>query len=539
MAPSLLSCPDEVIDHIAKLLPNVRAARETCKRLNRIASPYLFPVLYISCHQLDLDVFRTVAKNPLLIGGVRELVIDDTTLPVSIPDWPTYQKVLSLPDCSELERAASQHWSDLPDCDEPREHWELFDSVLKGHHENRLARADYHALKQALPHLKRLRSLVLTNRTANDSIDDDFREGAQSLESSSPTFKFWRRFDSKRDEPVSFAPRCDWVPTGRGLRNKMPIYGMDWLDDRLTDDITPCGVPNTLAGSPAFKELVSKRFFNKEINGRQDLTDWESFLYERAERLERVSTHKLFILAREARVLHLALLVLEDETMQSQLTESRVDASCDMLNIDWSPGLAITLFAKQSPFPTRLAKGFSATNITKFNLTLGSGLPLDVGVGERLRAIFASMPQLEELFFEPHDIHHFSAIPTEKTFPRLRKITFNCGLMRLEQLFKFLRSHGATLKSLVVEHCKIVLEPENEPQDMLPMLISELRSLHRDGALKLENGLVSELFHGAVPLTYCAKLYGFRDEYSVTWDYKGNGVWDQREEADSEDDLDI
>ncbi|KAF5541145.1 hypothetical protein FNAPI_10319 [Fusarium napiforme] len=433
MAPSLLNCPDEVIDHIVKLLPNVKAARETCKRLNRIASPYLFPVLYISCHQLDLDVFRTVAKNPLLIGGVRELVIDDTTLPVSIPDWPTYQKVLSLPDCSEnrrsfLGRAASENWSD---CDEPREHWGLFDSVLKGHHENRLARADYHALKQALPHLKRLRSLVLTNRTANDSIDDDFREGAQSLESSSPTFKFWRRFDSKRDEPVSFAPRCDWVPTGQGLRNKMPIYGMDWLDDRLTDDITPCGVPNTLAGSPAFKELVSKRFFNKEINGRQDLTDWESFLYERAKRLERVSTHKLFILAREARVLHLALLVLEDETLQSQLREFRVDASCDMLDIDWSPGLAITLFAKQSPFPTRLAKGFSATNITKFNLTLGSGLPLDVGVGDRLRTIFESMPQLEELFFEPHDIQHFSAIPTDKTFPRLRKITFNCGLMRL------------------------------------------------------------------------------------------------------------
>jgi hypothetical protein len=134
MAPRLLSYPDEVIDHIVTLLPNVKATRETCKRLNRIASPYLFPVLYISCHQLDLDVFRIVAKNPLLIGAVRELVIDDTTVPVSIPDWPTYQKVLSLPDCSEnrrsfLDRAASQHWSDWPDCDEPKEYWEHFDSI--------------------------------------------------------------------------------------------------------------------------------------------------------------------------------------------------------------------------------------------------------------------------------------------------------------------------------------------------------------------------------------------------------------------------
>ncbi|KAG5761640.1 hypothetical protein H9Q69_007210 [Fusarium xylarioides] len=545
MAVNLLSCPDEVIDQIVKLLPNVKATRETCKRLNRIASPYLFPVLYISCHQLDLDVFRMVAKNPLLIGGVRELVIDDTTVPVSIPDWPTYQKVLSLPDLPEnrrtfLELAASENWSDWPDCDEPKEHWELFDSILKGHHENRLARADYHALKQALPYMKRLRSLVLTNRTANDGIDDDFQEGAQSLESSSPTFKFWKRFESKRDyPPVSFAPRCDWLPTGQGLLNKTPIYGMDWLDDRLTDDITPCGVPNSLAGSPAFKELASKKFFEEEINGGRDLTDWDLFLYERAERLDRANIYKLFILAREARVLHLALLVLEDQTMQSQLTEFRVDASCDMPNADCSPGLAITVFDRQSPFPTRLAKGFGTTNITKFNLTLGAGLPLDVGVGDRLHTIFKSMPQLEELFFEPHDIHHFSAIPTEKTFPRLRKTTFNCGLMRLEQLFKFLRSHGATLKTLVVEHCKITLEPENEPQDMLPMLISELRSLYRGGALKLENGRISELFHGAVPQIYCGKLYRFSDEYNVTWDYKGNGVWEQREEVDSEDDLDI
>ncbi|RBQ74113.1 hypothetical protein FVER14953_20384 [Fusarium verticillioides] len=47
MAPNLLSCLDEVIDHIVKLLPNVKATRETCKRLNRISSPYLFLVLYI------------------------------------------------------------------------------------------------------------------------------------------------------------------------------------------------------------------------------------------------------------------------------------------------------------------------------------------------------------------------------------------------------------------------------------------------------------------------------------------------------------
>ncbi|KAF5722184.1 hypothetical protein FMUND_3106 [Fusarium mundagurra] len=534
MAPSLLLCPDEVIDSIVKLLPNVKAARETCKRLNRIASPYLFPVLYISCHQLDLDVFRMVSKNPLLIGGVRELVIDDTTLPVSIPDWPTYEKVVSLPEYPAerrfvLELAVSEHWSDWSaECDEPKEHWELFDSILKGHHENRLARADYHALKQALPYLKRLRSLVLTNRTANKHIAHGFQEGAQSLESSSPIFKFWRRFESKAHYRVPFAPRCDWVPTGQGLLDKTPIYGMDWLDDRLNNNITLCGVPNSLAASHAF-----------EINHGQDLTDWDLFLYERAERLDRANINELFVLAREARVIHLALLVLEGQTMLSQLTEFRVDATLDVPKIDCSPGLAITVLDKQSPFPTRLAKGFGTTNITKFNLTLGTGLPLDVGVGDRLRTVFESMPHLEELFFEPHDIHHFSAIPTEKTFPRLRKVTLSCGLMQLEQLFKFLQSHAPTLKILVIEHCKITRESGNDSQDFLPMLMSELRFLYRDGALKLENGSISKLFHGPMPDTYCGRLYGFGLEHSETWDYKGNGVWDQREEVDSEDDSDI
>src|SRR6478735_5793746 len=100
MAPvSLLDCPDEVIDHIIERLPGsaVKAIRVSCKRLNRIASPYLFPVLYLPCHQLDVNVFRMVSENPLLIGGVRELVIDDTTVPLpeTVPDWRTYQKVVT------------------------------------------------------------------------------------------------------------------------------------------------------------------------------------------------------------------------------------------------------------------------------------------------------------------------------------------------------------------------------------------------------------------------------------------------------------
>lgn len=267
------------------------------------------------------------------------------------------------------------------------------------------------------------------------------------------------------------------------------------------------------------------------------MTDWDLFLYKRAARLDGGNRDERMILARESRVLHLALLVLEDKIMQSQLTEFRVDASCNVPVFN-HPGLAITVFDKQSPFPTRLAKGFSATNIAKFNLTLGSGLPLDVGVGDRLRSVFESMPQLEELSFEPHDIHHFSAIPTDKTFLQLHKVSFGCGLMRLEQLFKFLRSHAPTLKTLIVDHCKIIREPGMKPQDVIPMLISELGSLYHGGALNLENGLISELFYATSPQMYCGRLCRLSCQCTATWDYKGHGVWDQRVEVHSEDDLD-
>jgi hypothetical protein len=78
----ILRLPDELLVAVVELLPGgaLKATRAICRKLNSIASPYLYPALYLSCHQLDLDVFRLVANNSLLIGGVKELVIDDTTL---------------------------------------------------------------------------------------------------------------------------------------------------------------------------------------------------------------------------------------------------------------------------------------------------------------------------------------------------------------------------------------------------------------------------------------------------------------------------
>ncbi|SCV30446.1 uncharacterized protein FFB14_03051 [Fusarium fujikuroi] len=441
MAPvSLFDCPDEVVDGIIELLPGnaIKASRLTSKRLNRIASRYLFPVLYISRHQLDFDVFCMVSKNPLLIGGVRELVIDDTTVPPSVRDWPTYQKVVTFPedaddrrDHLELDEGETldpdfmnQEPSKVKPCEEA---WELFSSTAQGHHENRMAHADFDALKRALPGLKNLKTLVLTNRMA----DDRFSEGAQSSVSSSPVVKVWRRFE--REGYLPLVPRCDWHPTTQGLQDRTPVNTMDWLDDRLVMDITKNGVSNMTAVQSTRCDLRHKS------RGHQ-------------------------------------------------------------------PGLAITLFDRQSPFSARLGSGFfAATNITKLDLTLSNfsyGTMGDAIVEEgRLRRIFESMTQLEELYLEPHGMSIFSILPTEVTFSRLRFVQFSCGHLHPQMFLGFVRRHGGTLKTLIIEHCS--LRPYDED---LPWwkATDKLTEFHDQGILQLEEGSFDNVFNGK-SITNCGR----------------------------------
>ncbi|KAI1017126.1 hypothetical protein LB505_001980 [Fusarium chuoi] len=518
MAPvRLFDCPDEVVDGMIELLPGnaIKASRLTSKRLKRIASRYLFPVLYISCHQLDLDVFRMVSKNPLLIGGVRELVIDDTTVPQSVRDWPTYQKVVTFPedaddrrDHLELDEGETldpdfmnREPSKVKPCEEA---WELFSSTAQGHHENCLAHADFDALKRALPRLKNLQSLVLTNRMA----DDRFSEGGQSSVSSSPVVKMWRRFE--REGYLPLVPRCDWHPTTQGLQDRTPVNTMDWLDDRLVMDITKGGVSDMTAVQSTYGLYLEQ----------QDDISRAEFLFD-------CDSSEPLVLAREARAIFLALLVLEDPKLQSQLTEFRVDATYDIQSRGHQPGLAITLFDRQSPFAAQLGSGSSAaTNITKLDLTL-SNLPYGT-VGDaivekgRVRRIFESMIQLEELYLEPHGMSIFSILPTDVTFSRLRFVQFSCGHLQPKMLLDFVRRHGRTLKTLIIEHCSLM------PYDLeLPWwkIIDELTKFHDQAILQLEEGSFDNVFSGR-SITDCGRNETLQDLGQI-WKYDDdeNGKW--------------
>lgn len=255
---TLLDMPDElllaILNHLKKdsygtgcwrfKIIDVKTLRASCKRLNRIVSPYLYRTLYLSCHQLDLDVFRLVAKNPLLIGSVRELVIDDTTFPTCINDWNTYKRAVTLWAYTQKDPDFDEDEDDLEEWEIQRRFdvsssmvvtksmWEHFNSGIKGHHENRLAHADIAALKEALPKMKSLCSLIVTNCTP-----------FESRRSNSPFARMWRSPPSGGGRRPSWgerpwAPRCDWEPQ-IGDEPDSEAYSLDWLDDRIFTTVHP------------------------------------------------------------------------------------------------------------------------------------------------------------------------------------------------------------------------------------------------------------------------------------------------------------
>lgn len=248
---NILDLPPEILDGILPMLPGqaLQSLRASCRRLNQAASPLLFPVLYLSCHPLDLDVFQLVTANELLLSGVRELVIDDTTLAPSLSEWKVFLAAASTEEVLWPDRRKPYFPGDAP-FDIPGRRWapapdpalhELFMSVFERHHHNRRTHADLAALKDALPRMNALYSLVLTNRTAHEAP----ASGAQSQDSSSPTVRMWRRFGTERKERPPFPPRCDWwaawgSPMSRTYENMLTL---DWLDDELERNIRQSGPP--------------------------------------------------------------------------------------------------------------------------------------------------------------------------------------------------------------------------------------------------------------------------------------------------------
>ncbi|EWY91962.1 hypothetical protein FOYG_08879 [Fusarium oxysporum NRRL 32931] len=472
----ILRLPDEIHVAVAKLLPGsaIKSIRATCTKLNGIASPFLYPVLYLSCHQLDLDVFQLVAGNPLLIGGVKELVIDDTTLSPRLADREIYKTVASYPHLwpkrkkayywgeTFEEEGSGRIWSDKPH----KEFWTLYNAVLQCHHENRRNHADINALRKALPLFKSLRSLVISNRTA----DDCFDSGVQSEESSSPVVKMWRRLGASKLERPPFPPRCDWV----------------------TDQRIWTGEVNMTRDPDGQFPVRGNRMSYQEVR-----TDYNW--------LESESEAFCHTVGQQARGIFIALVVLGNPRIQ--LTEFRVDS---VYQAPHQPGLSVQLFnSNKSPFPRQLVSSFSTCNLTKFHLVLSNYWdPSFVGyVGgfaiqnRNVAALLASMPQLEDLLLELHGMSFFLAMPADIKYDRLRRVEFSCGEIAPLGLVEFVQRHAATLETLSVQYCCI--DPHLFAETWEDVM-REIQNLQDEGTLKIHDGeLVNVYVHR--PCRGCGK----------------------------------
>ncbi|KAG4270209.1 hypothetical protein FPRO04_11647 [Fusarium proliferatum] len=374
----LLRLSDELQVAVVELLPGnaLEAARATCRKLNNIASPYLYPVLYLSCHQLDLDVFRLVASNPILIAGVKELVIDDTTLSPRLADWEVYKTLASYThmwpqrkktyDWTRRFQEDDRIWSKEPD----KEFHDLFKAVLVGHHENRRSNADVTALKGALPLFKSLRSLVISNRTA----DDDFDTGAQSEESSSPVVKMWRQLGVSKKERPPFPPRCDWIAPWHEPGFRTEVMQLDFFNDELEKYIKEYGLPPT-AGEQERRDADTQSDA-ENVAGNNWFAD--GFFCR--------------IIGREARAIVIALEVLEHPSIR--LSEFRVDAS---LEKSMDQGNIARLLASMPQLEDLL--------LEPHGMSIFSAIPDDVTFSRLRRAEFscgAIDPQKLVSFIERH-----------------------------------------------------------------------------------------------------------------------------------------
>ncbi|RGP77955.1 hypothetical protein FLONG3_3912 [Fusarium longipes] len=481
MVYNILNLPDELLLAIVEYLKvsDIEEVRSSCKRLNVIASPFLYHTLTLSCHQVDLDVFNLVANNPLLIGGVRTLVIDDTTFPTCINSWAAYKNAVTLlalakheefgmtlpsdddTDSSDYEEdVADDSWGKFNDFHRmyiAKRFRRRYRRISRGHHENRLAHADVHALKKALPYFRSLRTLIVTNHTPYDG----WR--------TSPAQEMWRFGRSFRlwIDKIPLYPRCDWLSWPEDLS---ATASLDWLDDGFCGEVLATGMPTSI---PALLLPENSVEVEEYPDGYVRVAEHYDYNRQTIDRARRVSQHPSK-LSRQDRVMHVALHVLEDAKICSQLRDFRVDASHDTITKQQTPGLPVSLFGHTSPLSQRFSHAFSLSNMRDLSLVMGNSnsheYDKQVMSEGNITKMLASMPQLERLHLEPHGMATVGALPQDMTCSRLQRASFNCGEVDPEKLIKFLRRHQSSLERGIISKCNIHPDTRQTWEDVVDQI---------------------------------------------------------------------
>ncbi|KAK2767399.1 hypothetical protein FQN54_003555 [Arachnomyces sp. PD_36] len=534
--PSLLDIPTELHHNIIRFCPGsvLKSLRATCRHLNSISSPLLYPTLYLSCHPLDLEVFELVSSNPLLISNVKELVIDDTTLAPSLTNWAAFRTIAEIErihgpprrkpkveereeqlndgvDEGEEEGEGDQAQGNSPDL---KACYDLYVSTCEAHHKNRLSHADIKAMREALPKMKSLRSLVLSNRTADDK---KHKDGSQTTICSSPTVKMWRRFGNG-EEMAPFPPSCGWCgsvdnpfPQDRRLEGEL---SSDWLRDPLAIRLEE-GAYMIRENSDVMTDT------SLECVGSLDDDDDNGDDYDGQPNSNTYFEYKsLRPVSRPARGLRIILEILSHPSIRSQLTEFRIDPTHDPSRKMFQAGLHAPIFTPPiSPLRDSLISSLRQTpNLKKCQFAFDNigGNWRFPGFEHRKQniadIITSAQDTLEDLTIEVHEISPITDLLHNITFPRLRTLKLICGPIDTRQLFRFIQRHNSTLESVTLSHCGL----EGEVQEGVPSDAGTWRGFVRD--FKKLKGTVDG--NGKAPLLKELVL----DEVVSTLPWNGCGV---------------
>lgn len=390
--------PDELLLRIIPHLPgrDLKTVRLANKRLSSIATPLLYPRVFLSSHAIDVEVFSLVMNNPLIYKNIKTIVWDDTSLCTSLMDKEKYfRTACAVAGASET----------LEDENSRTEGYEVFLQLSRLHHQIRRSRRDEQILHAAMPLLTGLESVVLTNRHLDPVPMDEDEVGT------SPSARQWQALPLQSHSGMPFRPHVDWT----------------WQD---LWSVQTRAEPQTLA------ELRHPDFYEDQPEqGRSQ--DFDT----RVMRPFRGWTILMSSLAQAQRPIR-SLAIRPDYRRGVDAWFGKGIPTWYFR--EWSTELDNTVAVFQGL--RRLHLAINSESTVQAYVTLSRG---------HLRRVLHSAQLLEELSVEvcSTGFRIMQALVPGPPYPGLRSFSLRYGDVDLAQLFDFLRAHEATMQSLSLQRC--------------------------------------------------------------------------------------
>lgn len=398
--------PNELTDTVLQDLSiqDIKSLRLTCRSYATVGAPHLFPRVWLSSHPLDVQVFRTVIRNPLICRGVRELIWDDTTYCDSLMDREKYL------DTAKHFGSWGSWCTDLYPTQEGEYGYGLFLEKARLHHHIRRKRIDERLLLAALQKLKNLSSVVLSSRHHYMPAPDDACIGE------SPTARLWNK--ERLFKTFAYPPTVDWKAA-----------------HEIEDD----------------SELKIEDIL------RMMTVDYHCDAWERHEPTNASRVH----VQRPWRGLLILLRALSNTNKPIENFEIQPQYASKWGKDNSMVGISHYFFRQSTPDLERFVA--IARHVRRLNLVLScegassvegrhASAITTVNRGHLTR-LLQSAANLEELHLELPLPNVMKAIGPQTHYPRLRQLSLMQGIVEPSELVAFLKEHRQTVRSLILSHC--------------------------------------------------------------------------------------